>query len=219
MKKTIRLSESELHNIVKETVMSVLNENIDEFEDWKAQMLHSYKDEPLKGTSDYYINGNRYYIDDKLANKANKMAQSKYNNKGVSNNGIGYENDINVSPSHGKMNSAEYAYDDNGTLTQVNHRGDVDIEKGISGYSSNNKHTSKGVLGIDYGYHDLKINTPEANDFQTQAGNDMIDYYSGNYANRLKQKASQLGNAKSGQDFTPKRLREAVARAIRKYLR
>ncbi len=214
MKKTIRLTESELHNIVKETVMSVLNENIDEYEDWKAQMLHAYKGQkPEKGE---YAHMGCHDSDWNALMKARHMAAQKYNSEGESSNGIKYKNTINVDGNSGNINSNEYNH--NGE--RISHAGEVDRRKGIkktSDYDQQGRDIGYGWY--TRGYNDLPINTPEANDFQTQAGNDMIDFYSGNYADRLKQKASQLGNAKSGQDFTPKALKEAVSRAIHKYLR
>ena len=57
-----------------------------------------------------------------------------------------------------------------------------------------------------HGYDDLA--KPKRNGRNIdQLRKEMGDYYIGDYKKRLKQKAGKLGNAKSGQDFTPNALR------------
>lgn len=277
--KTIRLTESELHNMVKETVMSVLNENktrkglLNEGEQWIGEFdtdtfdALSEKVNRTNGRASFQLNGKDFTIVptergyritsggvdgfgqgidfgyDALsvetalraaykfstgyykgrnenineygdwkgamlsgdAITADRMIRSKYNQQGVSSNGVEYKNFVGAGPKNGYASS----YD---TTNGIKHERQSDNRNGF-GHDYSERH--KEIR--DYDAHPMCA--PEIKDFQKQAGDDLEDYYSGNYANRLRQKASQLGNTKSGQDFTPNALKEAISRAIRRYLR
>lgn len=209
MKQTIRLTENELTEFIKESVYRILNEKVNEFNDWKAQMLYG------GSAKDYEGNPTNFKNFDGI-DKANKIAKGQYNADAAGSDYVDTSKDYNtlqLDPNYGFMQSSENGQ--NGrthnyfTIRAPKTYGKND--RGEMSYNSNNN----AVGGGEY-MGNMKTN--KAKNFQQRLGNDMIDYYNGNYKERLKQKSSQLGNANSGQDFTPKVLKEAVSRAIRNYL-
>lgn len=184
-KQTIRLNEEQLNRVVAESVKRAL-ECLNEYEDWKAQMLNA----PEHMANDENFGGK--------VNKAEEMFGKKYGFKTKQDSDVDWKNNF----------PEKYA--------QLDRYGGYVSTKGRNGFNTTSVHNASGVRQSG----DVP-DSQENVDLHNNVKNDMEDFYSGNYKRRLQQKKNMLGNANSGQDFTPSALKvsEAVNRAIRKYLR
>lgn len=236
MKKVIRLTEGDLHHIIKESVRKILKEYewngrtpeqdaaairaANTPTSWKQHMLRSQIASTGDGADDYHHSMNTFH-----------KAQQTFADKYLGGNGKGYDRQeylpgyysntvrgsylTNVYPTSGRLAyNQSYSPTDAERYTEKNY-GDskgYNVPKEMentpeSGVDSNGTRywgktgdITKDVNGYgrkepsDTRYERNLPSSPAFKKLVNDIDNDMTDFYSGNYAERLLNKKQQLGN-------------------------
>lgn len=231
MKNKIKLTENQLHKVIKESVKRILKEyewngrtpEQDSASIKASNTPRSWKSNMMR-VQDKQNQGKGY--DANLVNKSNDAFHEKYGTKydyeennydnGGHNSNMIRGNITRISPSGGRLafnqrdranNAERYHEKTYGDFNSQNLSGvrDKDFENGyIPSYGGGSRNVwgnqtngSESLTSQESGLTRNKRYLPMSNDFKnkiTNMDNDMNDFYSGAYRERMNQKKQQLGN-------------------------